>query len=184
MTLNPDTSKLLFFISGLVIGAILTYLRSIWLTTRKEQLELIHKQLDEFFGPLYIATLSSKVAMNESIKSNNGAVFKNENHPTKEEIENWKNWMINVLMPINQTIENLILTKAHVIYKKNIPRELIDFLAHISAYKVIIANWESNGSNIYLANERFPKYILDYAESEFNKLKEKQLQIIGKRKLV
>ena len=44
------------------IGYLITYLYSLRLANRREQLALVNKRINEFYGPLYVATQAGGIA--------------------------------------------------------------------------------------------------------------------------
>lgn len=164
-----------------ITGYLYNYFHGINSDKRKERLNLLNKQLNDFYGPLYILTESSKTAITTLRHRLGGVqVFKNAYQPTDKERSEWYNWVISVLMPINERIENIILSNAHLIREEEIPRCLLQFVSHISTYRAIIEKWEQGDFKEYLSPVEFPSELHEYSRTSYYAIKKEQIQLISK----
>lgn len=64
------------------LGYIITYLNNLQLARRKDELDLINKQINEFYGPLFIASEAGLIAF-KSLKEKLGGenIFHDRNCP-------------------------------------------------------------------------------------------------------
>ena len=94
--------------------------------------------IDEFYGPLYVATVAGNIAYNSLLKKQG----KTQCHPiTDDEMKEWMLWMTTIFMPLNDIREKIIIEKAHLIVEEEMPRCLLDFVTHVVGYKAVLAKW-------------------------------------------
>lgn len=165
------------------LGYIVTYWRNIQISKRKEQLELIDKRISDFYGPLYVATQSAKRAYDSLLQKagKEGIFFTDRDSPaTEEDKKEWLHWMENVFMPNNMLIERLIIENAYLIQEEEMPECLLQFIAHVSGYKVNMARWKRGNYTETLSIIDYPQKLNEYIEDTYRELKAKQLRLIGR----
>jgi hypothetical protein len=169
-----------------VVGYVATYITNILLSRRTERLNIINKQLSEFYGPLYsIVDTGDRVwkafrdkyphvdPNTEASEPNTGAL--------DEELEAWRLWMTTVFMPQNLQVYELITSKADLLIGSDIPQVLKEFCAHVAAYKAVVKQWEDQKFSESYSAIRYPRDELrKYSTQSFLHLKKKQEKIIGK----
>ena len=165
-------------------GYLITYWYNLHLSKRKEQLELINKRLDDFYGPLYITAQAGLSAYQTLlIKLNRKSIFENTDPPPDDRVlEEWRIWVTTVFMPLNEIRERLILENAHLIREEQIPECLLQFIAHVSVYKAIIRKWELGDFSEHAPLIDYPPGLIDYLRISYQELKEEQLRLIGKQR--
>jgi len=94
--------------------------------------------------------------------------------------DEWRNWIENVLQPLNVISEKVILENAYLIREADMPSCLLQFVAHVSAYTVLIKQWEQGDFSQEFALIEFPKEIHLYVSETYQELKSEQLDLIGK----
>lgn len=62
--MSSEVASLVITVVLAFAGYLITHLNSLRLTRRKERLELINKRINEFYGPLYIASKAGRIAYN------------------------------------------------------------------------------------------------------------------------
>lgn len=177
--------SLLITVTLAFLGYLITYWNNLRISKRKERLNLITKRISDFYGPLFIATHTNKRAFQSLVKKlgRESALFTDKaGLPTDKEFQEWRLWMINILMPKNELIEKLILEKAYLIRENQIPECLLKFITHISGYKINIRQWENGDYSERLSIIDFPAEIEEYASNSFNELKDQQVKLMGKIK--
>ncbi len=176
------TWSLISTIALAFIGYLVTYWNNVQTTKNQAQLDLINKRIAEFYGPLYIATQANERAYKALLqKLGKKAVFDDANHPaTKEDIEEWRIWLVNVFTPINLNIEKLINERAYLIQEEEIPECLLTFVTHISGYKALLGKWEKGDYSENVSVIKFPRELSTYSSQSYKELKIKQLRLIGK----
>lgn len=150
------------------------------LARRKERLELVERSLNQFYGPLYVATRAGerahKALQNKMGKSD---LFPPNELPNEKLLAEWRTWVQNVFLPLNQLRVDVILNNAHLIRETELPQCLLDFIAHASAYKAMVAKWASGDTAEYMPVLGFPREIAVYAEQSYQELKAEQAELIG-----
>lgn len=166
-----------------VTGYLYNYSQNLVSERRKERLSLLNRQLNHFYGPLYILTQSSRASL-VTLRQRLGGVqvFKDANNPTEAELAEWRVWVKAVLMPINEKIEAVIVDNAHLIREHEMPRCLLTFMSHMSTYRAILSKWAADDFTEYLSPIEYPKDLHDYAAQSYQAIKDEQLQLLGKRR--
>jgi hypothetical protein len=165
-----------------LLGYLVTYWTNILLANRSQQLELVNKQIQEFYGPLYVATQNSAKAYEALMRKLNRKIFFTDksNPPNEQEIAEWRLWAQSVFMPNNKLIEKLILEKAYLIRERDMPECLLNFITHVSGLKVVVEKWSKGDFSEHTSVVFFPKEIDHYATESYKELKDKQLELIGR----
>jgi hypothetical protein len=164
-----------------IFGATVAYLNNLSLSRRKERLELINKRINDFYGPLYVASKAGQIAF-DAVKHKLGRdkILDSDRPLTESELAEWRIWVVNIFSPLNDLREEIILKNAHLIREEEIPECLLRFVTHVSAYKAILYKWEQGDFSEYQPIILFPSEITEYAEKSYRELKEEQLELIGK----
>jgi hypothetical protein len=151
-------------------------------------LDLIDKRIKDFYGPLYISTETSRIAYETLLEKigRHDSLESNDPHcnlPKDQELAEWRIWSKSVFMPLNESIERLILKNAYLIREEEIPQCLIEFATHVSAYKAILEKWNSGDLSEHYPALDFPTELHKYAAEAYRELKTEQLRLIGHSKL-
>jgi hypothetical protein len=162
-------------------GYMMAYVNARLLAKKKEQLELINRQINEFYGPLYVATQTGKMAyLALTKKLGKEDIFAQDTEPSLEELEEWYLWMKTVFMPLNETREKIIIEKAHLIIEEQMPDCLLQFVTHVVSYKAVMAKWSKGDFSEKFSLIDFPESLDDYAARSFVELKKRQVRLLGK----
>jgi len=148
---------------------------------RKDRLELVNRQLSELYGPLLVSCevgRSAYQALLRKLRRPNG-IFHPDPPPTEAEIKEWFHWMVNVLNPINERREQLILEKCHLIKEEKVPDCFLEFSAHVAGYRAILAKWKANDYTERFSVHDFPRALDAYARAAFTELKLEQGRLLG-----
>jgi hypothetical protein len=97
------------------------------------------------------------------------------------EEEAWRRWMKQVFMPLNEKMEQLVITKADLLDSPKMPDCLLDLVAHVEAYRVVIAKWNAGDFREHKSLINFPREVLQYAQDRFAVLKDEQQQLLARR---
>lgn len=178
-----ETALAVAVLAGIVtaIGWYATHRSNRALALRKDRLEFVNKQLSELYGPLHISCKAGKTAYTTLLKKLNrtSGIFEQKKHPSEEEIKEWFHWMKNVLGPINERRDALILGNCHLLIEDKVPDCIIDFSSHVAAYRAILAKWENNDYQEHYSTVPFPQDLDKYAEDSFAKLKVEQARLLS-----
>lgn len=167
-----------------LVGYLAAYANSLLLARRRERLELVSRQINEFYGPLYLSTQASAIAyaaMREKLAATHRPGYSisaaDGDTPAMRE---WRLWVTEVLMPMNAIQEKLVLHSAHLIREQEVPACLLQLVAHIAAWKAVIKKWDEGNLAEQFALIPYPTQVSDYAAQAFRALKTEQLALIGK----
>ena len=120
------------------VGYLTTFLSARMLARRKDKLDLVNRRLNEFYGPLYVASQAGNIAYQSLLKKQG----KTQSFPILDgEMKEWMLWMTTIFMPLNDVREKVIIEKAHLIVEEQMPRCLLDFVTHVVGYKAVMARW-------------------------------------------
>lgn len=165
-------------------GYMITYWYNLRLAKRKEQLDLVNKRLNDFYGPLYITSQAGYSAYKTLLtKLNRKSIFEKTDPPPDDQVlEEWRIWLTTVFMPLNEIREQLILENAHLIREEQMPECLLQFIAHVSVYKAIVKKWELGDYSEHAPLIDYPQDLMHYLSVSYRELKEEQMRLIGKRR--
>jgi hypothetical protein len=83
-------------------GYLVTFLGNRVAARRADRLRLVNQRLNEFYGPLYVATVAGNIAY-KSLLARQG---KSQCHPIRDEdLKEWALWMTTIFMPLNNIRE-------------------------------------------------------------------------------
>ena len=165
-------------------GYLATYANTLLLARRRERLELVTKQLNEFYGPLYISTQASAIAY-AAMKAKLGATHRLDRAVSSPDgdspaMREWRLWVVTVLTPMNAAQEKLVLNGAHLIREHEVPACLLNLVAHIAAWKAVIRKWDDGDLTEQFAIIPYPAHASEYVAEAFRSLKAEQLALIGR----
>ena len=93
-------------------GYLVAFMSSRMLARRTDMLNLVDKRLNEFYGPLYVASQAGNIAYRSLLKKQG----KTQSYPIlDEEMKEWVLWMTTIFMPLNDVREKIIIEKAYLI---------------------------------------------------------------------
>jgi hypothetical protein len=178
-----DIALLAAVIAALVtaVGWYMSHLSNRAIEVHKSQLELVNRQLAELYGPLHVSCKAGQAAYETLLRKlgRKSGIFDEDNPPSEADVREWFHWMKNVLGPINDRRETLILNNCHLILESAAPQCLIDFASHTAAYRAILAKWEADDFSEHYSLVPFPVEIDAYAEASFKKLKARQAKLLS-----
>lgn len=156
-------------------GYLITYLGNRMMARRTALLQLIDRRLNEFYGPLYVASRAGNIAY-RSLLTKQG---KSHCHPiAPHEMKEWMLWMTTVFMPLNDIREKIIIEKAHLIVEEVMPECLLDFVTHVVGYKAVLAKWAGGDYSEMRSTIGWPPEFDLYVERSYAALKAEQTRLI------
>jgi hypothetical protein len=178
--MNVELLSIIATIGLALFGYFVTYLYNLRLARRKERLELIERRLNEFYGPLFVASVAADLGYKTLLsRLHRRTVFDPNDPPTKEQLQEWRSWIKLVLVPLDDIREQLILHNAHLIRENEMPDCLMQFVAHVYTYRAVLTNWDEADNSRYEAPGDAPQELYDYAVQSYRELKAAQLSLIG-----
>ena len=156
-------------------GYLVTFLSARMLARRRDKLKLVNKRLNQFYGPLYVASRAGNIAYRSLLEK----MGKNQCHPiTDGEMKEWMLWMTTIFMPLNDIREKVIIEKAHLIIEEHMPKCLLDFVTHVVGYKAVLAKWSEGELGERRSMIGWPPEFDNYVERSYAALKAEQTRLM------
>jgi hypothetical protein len=157
-------------------GYFVTFLSSRMLARRKDRLDLVNKRLNEFYGPLYVASKAGHTAYRTLLKRQG----KTKSEPIRDEdLKDWIQWMQTIFMPLNDIREKIIIENAYLIVEEQMPPCLLDFVTHVVGYKAVMAKWAEGDYTERRATIGWPPEFDGYVERSYKALKAEQMRLLN-----
>ena len=182
--MNKDIATLIVTVILAFSGYLITYLNNIRLSQRAGRLERVNKQLGELYGQLFgLSQASDRAWQAFRRKYRPGKTYFGEGEPpNEEELKAWRLWMSTVFMPNNLRMYELVLSKSDLLIESEMPKCLLDFCAHITAYQTVMKKWDNNDFSEHTSLIDYPtKELIEYIRKSYVALKTEQKRLIGKR---
>jgi len=156
-------------------GYFITSLSAHMLARRRDKLELVNKRINEFYGPLYVASEAGNIAY-RSLLNRQGKV---KSDPILDsEMKEWMLWMNTIFMPLNDIRERVIIEKAHLIVEEQMPQCLLDFVTHVVGYKAVMAKWAEGDYVERRSTIGWPPEFDIYVKRSYAALKSEQTRLM------
>jgi hypothetical protein len=162
-----------------ILLAFFGYLATAWsarmLARRKDKLELVNRRLNEFYGPLYVASQAGNIAYRSLLKKQG----KTQSYPILDsEMKEWMLWMTTIFMPLNDVREKIIIEKAYLIVEEQMPHCLLDFVTHVVGYKAVMVKWAEGDYTERRSTIGWPPEFDVYVERSYAALKARQTHLL------
>jgi hypothetical protein len=156
-------------------GYLITSFSTHMLARRRDKLDLINKRLNEFYGPLYVASEAGNIAY-RSLLNRQG---KDKSDPILDsEMKEWMLWMTTIFTPLNDIRERVIIEKAHLIIEERMPQCLLDFVTHVVGYKAVLAKWNEGDYVERRSTIGWPPEFDVYVRHSYASLKAEQTRLM------
>jgi hypothetical protein len=156
-------------------GYAITFLSAHMLARRRDKLELVNKRLNEFYGPLYVASQAGNIAY-RSLLTKQG---KTQSDPiTDDQMKEWVLWMTTIFMPLNDVREKVIIEKAYLIVEEQMPQCLLDFVTHVVGYKAVLSKWAEGDFVERRSTIGWPPEFDMYVQRSYAALKAEQTRLM------
>ncbi|CAD7695780.1 unnamed protein product [Ostreobium quekettii] len=170
-----------------LFGYLFTYYHTKLTDERKVTIDRVNEQLRDFYGPLLACVTASKSAYDAMVRqhSPDGTVVGFQravtNDPGGKEGHIYRQWMTDVLQPLNERAAAIIFDHVDLLDTSRIEPLLLQLVAHVSAYKVILSRWKKGEISGEVSVISYPDRLVDYIRTEFGRLKRLQSHLIGRR---
>jgi hypothetical protein len=156
-------------------GYLITSLSAHMLARRRDELDLVNKRINEFYGPLYVASESGNIAYRSLLKRQG----KEKSEPILDtEMKEWMLWMTTIFMPLNDIREKVIIENAHLIIEEQMPQCLLDFVTHVVGYKAVMAKWAEADFSERRSTIGWPPEFDIYVKQSYAALKAEQTRLM------
>jgi hypothetical protein len=157
------------------IGYLATFMSARMLARRRDKLDLVNKRLNEFYGPLYVASQAGNIAYRSLLQKQG----KTQCHPIRDEdMKEWVLWMKTIFMPLNNIREKIIIDKAYLVVEEEMPQCLLDFVTHVVGYKAVLSKWADGDYTERRSTIGWPPAFDIYVERSYKALKAEQTQLL------
>jgi hypothetical protein len=157
------------------LGYLVTFFSARMLARRRDKLELVNKRLNEFYGPLYVASEAGNTAY-RSLLERQG---KRKSDPILDsEMKDWVLWMTTIFMPLNDIREKIIIEKASLIIEEQMPQCLLSFVTHVVGYKAVLAKWAEGDYGERRSTIGWPPEFDLYVRTSYAALKAEQTRLM------
>jgi hypothetical protein len=162
-----------------ILVALIGYLVTFWsagrVARRKDKLEMVNRRLDEFYGPLYVASQAGNIAY-RSLLNKQG---KTQSYPILDsELKEWMLWMTTIFIPLNEVREKIIIQKAYLIVEEQMPHCLLDFVTHVVGYKAVVEKWAEGDYSERRSTIGWPPEFDVYVTRSYAALKAEQTHLL------
>jgi hypothetical protein len=156
-------------------GYLITIIGARMLNQHRDKLELVNKRLNEFYGPLYVASEAGNIAYRSLLKRQGKSV----SEPIRDaELKEWILWMNTIFMPLNDIREKIIIEKAYLVVEEQMPQCLLDFVTHVVGYKAVMAKWAEGDFTERRSTIGWPPEFDVYVKKSFAALKAQQTDLL------
>ncbi|MGA2727029.1 MAG: hypothetical protein ABSE96_04400 [Terracidiphilus sp.] len=156
-------------------GYLMTFLSARMLARRRDKLKLVNKRLNEFYGPLYVASEAGNIAY-RALLNRQG---KEKSDPILDsEMKDWMLWMTTIFMPLNDIREKIIIEKAYLVVEERMPQCLLDFVTHVVGYKAVLAKWAEGNYVERRSSIGWPPQFDVYVRHSYAALKAEQTHLM------
>jgi hypothetical protein len=156
-------------------GYAITFLSAHMLARRRDKLKLVNKRLNEFYGPLYVASEAGNIAY-RSLLNKQG---KTRSEPIRDEdLKEWVLWMRTIFIPLNEVREKIIIENAHLIVEEKMPQCLLDFVTHVVGYKAVLRKWADGDFSERRSTIGWPPEFDIYVRRSYAALKAEQMHLM------
>lgn len=157
------------------LGYAITFMSAHMLARRHDKLDLVNKRLNEFYGPLYVASEAGNIAY-RSLLNKQG---KTRSEPIRDEdLKEWVLWMRTIFIPLNEVREKIIIDKAHLIVEEKMPQCLLDFVTHVVGYKAVLRKWADGDYSERRSTIGWPPEFDKYVRESYAALKAEQMRLM------
>jgi len=156
-------------------GYLVTFMSTRMMARRADMLRLVNKRLNEFYGPLYVASQAGNIAYRSLLRKQG----KKQSEPILDsEMKEWVLWMTTIFMPLNDIREKIIIEKAHLIIEEEMPHCLLQFVTHVVGYKAVLSKWAEGDYSERRSTIGWPPEFDGYIERSYKVLKAEQMKLI------
>lgn len=156
-------------------GYVITILGARMLARHRDKLDLVNRRLNEFYGPLYVASEAGNIAYRSLLKRQG----KEKSEPILDsEMKDWMLWMNTIFMPLNDIREKIIIEKAYLIIEEQMPQCLLDFVTHVVGYKAVMSKWAEGDFIERRSTIGWPPEFDIYVKRSYAALKAEQTRLL------
>ena len=109
-------------------------------------LKFVERQLEELYGPLAFLIMEGRRTFQDLLETlGRDYVFDEKDSLSDGDLKLWLFWVENDFFPRNEKIQQLLMTKTHLIEGNKVPSSFLKFLEHHNSWKVLHLRWQKDG---------------------------------------
>lgn len=172
-----------------LIGYVSTAVQQLRAQQHRARVDRVSEQLKNLYGPLLACVTASKSSYDAMLRqaardSGKQSLTPREfraavrRDPQCAAARAYRTWVKGVLLPLSEKASQLVIDRADLLENAGIEPLLLQLVAHVSAYKVILQRWKEGGDEA-LSAIPYPDDIHAWVEAGFAKLKQRQAELLG-----
>ncbi len=168
-----------------LIGYVSTVMHTLRTQQHQARVARVGEQLKELYGPLLACVTASSSSYQAMLRQVGGAgmdssAFRASVHSTPSGAAGvaYRAWVREVLMPLSERAARLVVERADLLESSEIEPLLLQLVAHVSAYKVILKQWEGGDTSTH-STISYPDGIHAWVADHFQRLKRRQSALLG-----
>jgi len=141
------------------------------------------------YGPLFMCITATKSAYDAMARQHSeDGTLKSFDESVKRDHNGvqataYRSWVREVFMPLNLQAAKIIMTRADLLESLTIEPGLQQLVAHVSALKVIIKQWD-DGDLAAMSIVSYPDDLLMMIHQQYIRIKRRQAALLGMNSLV
>lgn len=176
------------------VGYITTALHTLRAQQHRARVDRVNEQLKALYGPLLACVTASKSAyvamLDQAASRHQDHLAHNQNSFSPKEFaaacradpqgavaETHRRWVREVLLPLSERAARTIMERADLLEGSEISPLLLQLVAHVSAYRVILRRWEEG--DYQRSAIPYPDELKQWASESFDMLKQRQSALLG-----
>ena len=176
------------------VGYITTALHTLRAQQHRSRVDRVNEQLKALYGPLlacvtasksaYVAMLAQAASRHNEHLAHNQSLFSPKEfaaaasaNPEGPVAETHRRWVREVLMPLSERAARTVIERADLLEGSEISPLLLQLVAHVSAYRVILRRWEEG--DYQRSAIPYPDGLEQWASESFDSLKKRQAALLG-----
>ena len=170
--------------AGGLIGYAIKYWNDLQIERSKAEIKFLSDQIQFLYGPLHALCAANESAW-ETFRSKyrpQGAFF-GRHKLSESELEAWRQWTVEVFMPTNRAIVELILKNTHLIEGSQFPECFSAIISHVRPYEIVLSKWAKGDFSEHTAFSNYPNELNTYVGATFDELKKRQTKLLQRFRL-
>jgi hypothetical protein len=170
---------------GWGVGYVLSSRESRRLERMKTAVKHLESQLQELYGPLAFLIWEGQRSWKDLFDTLE--ILRGEPQQSvfpltkKDELELWLFWVDNDLLPRNERIRELLMSKTHLIEGASMPRSYLEFLEHHNSWNINHLRWQKQGIEYpWHSKVNYPQNFGKEVTATFGSLKERYYGFLEK----
>lgn len=145
--MNPTLIVGIITASVTLFGWLVTHILSGYRDRQNQRLsaslKYVERQLEELYGPLAFLILEGRRTFKDLLEVfGRHYVFDSNDAISQKDLKAWLFWVEHDFFPRNEKIQQLIMSKTHLIHGDKMPESFLRFLEHHNSWKITHLRWQ------------------------------------------